>query len=96
MRVPNYDGPAELFSTHGELLARVKVHLETGPPQGPVAGSWKGTVSAEPGTELGAKVNLGAVIMRLPDRRTARAVMTERPPDPVRSVALVGSGAPPY
>jgi hypothetical protein len=96
MQALDYDGPAELLSRHGELLGRVKVHLERRPPEGPHLGSWRGTVLAEAGTVLGPKVEVGDVTIRLPDGRTARAVLTERPLGPARSAALIGSGPPPF
>mgnify|MGYP001206773415 CR=1 FL=1 len=91
-----YDGPAEVITKSGNVLAQVKVHLESQPPQGPRLGSWRGRVFSETGTVLDSRITLGDVTLRLPDGRTARAIVTEKPLGPAESATLVGSGPPPF
>lgn len=91
-----YDGPADLLTPGGDLVAQVEAHLQSRPPRGVQFGSWSGEIRTVAQGQNRTSIALGNVRIRLPGGRVARAVVTEAPAGPEMAAALLGSGPPPF
>src|SRR5438105_4032924 len=94
--MPTYDGPAELITRDGTVLVRGQAHLELLLPEGWRPGSWDGEIRSKNGKAAESKLHPGASIVRLPGGRLAWALITEEALDQPDSLALLGSGPPPF
>ena len=94
--MPTYDGPVELITRDGTVLMSGQAHLEVQLPEDLQFGSWEGEIRSDNGATSRAQLSPGRVRVRLPGGRVAWAVLTEEALAKPESLALLGSGPPPF